>query len=53
MYWLKEMITNFKEGNNQFYWRGRRFDILPNRSFIVDDSLKCYGLTINQNQLLN
>ncbi len=48
MNWLDEAVESFEAGQRTFNWRGQRFSILPNRSFIMDESLKRYGISANQ-----
>lgn len=51
--WFEEIVESFNAGQTSFFLEGRRFTLLPNRSFIIDDSLKTYGLNINYNHKLN
>lgn len=44
---LDEAEESFTAGQRTFYWQGHRFSILPNRSFIMDESLKKYGINAN------
>lgn len=53
MNWFQEMIESIKENQHRFFWMGKRFDILPNKSFIMDESLKVYGISINKGIQLN
>jgi len=48
MNWLDEIVDSFEASQRVFTWRGHRFSILPNRSFIMDESLKMYGINANQ-----
>jgi hypothetical protein len=48
MNWLDEAVEALEQSKRAFYWRGQRFSILPNRSFILDESLKMYGISANQ-----
>jgi len=47
MNWLDEAVESFHASQRTFYWRGQRFSILPNRSFIMDESLNSYGISAN------
>jgi hypothetical protein len=49
-HWFEELVT-FSNPDKTFFWRGQRFTVLPNRSFIMDDSLKIYGIAIANNTL--
>jgi hypothetical protein len=51
--WFEEVIASFNTGQNSFFLEGHRFILLPNRSFIVDESLKTYGLNLNYKHKLN
>jgi len=55
MSWFEEIIESMNENTSRFFWMGKRYDILPNKSFIVDESLKVYGygLVNNKNLQLN
>jgi hypothetical protein len=41
--WFEEVIESFREGANHFIFRGSRYTFLPNRAFILDESLEVYG----------
>jgi hypothetical protein len=49
--WFEELVENVRLAQNSFNWRGERFSILPNRSFIVDESLAIYGIKVGQHTL--
>jgi hypothetical protein len=49
--WFEELVENFQQAKNNFNWLGQRFSILPNRSFIVDESLSIYGIKVSQHTL--
>ncbi len=44
MNWLDEAVESFNIRQRTFNWQGQRFSILPNRSFIINESLKKYGI---------
>lgn len=48
MNWLDEFVEALEESQRAFTWQGVRFSILPNRSFIIDESLRMYGIRVNQ-----
>jgi len=48
MNWLDEALEYFKLSQRMFVWQGQRFSILPNRSFILDNSLSLYDINANQ-----
>jgi len=47
MHWLDEVLDFFEADQRAFNWQGQRFSILPNRSFIMDESLNRYCITAN------
>jgi hypothetical protein len=51
--WFEEIVESFKEDETGFMYRGRRFAILPNRSFIIDESLHVYGINLKCKHQLN
>lgn len=51
--WFEEIIETFNTDQNSFILKGQRFSLLPNRSFIVDESLRIYGVNLNYNYKLN
>jgi len=42
--WFEEIIESLEARKNSFIFQGQRYAVLPNRSFIVDQSLNIYGL---------
>ena len=48
-HWFEKMVELFHTQQKTFCWRGQRFSVLPNRSFIMDESLKVYGIVVNKN----
>ena len=44
MSWFEAIINSFSSEVNTFFFNGQQFTLLPNRSFVVDVSLKKYGL---------
>lgn len=51
--WFEEAIEEMSVRQNQFCWRGLQYTILPNRSFIKDESLAAYGIKMDLRCLLN
>ncbi|MEO7767220.1 MAG: hypothetical protein ABIS01_07330 [Ferruginibacter sp.] len=51
--WFEEIVECFNEAKKSFILQGQRFNLLPNRSFIVDETLKAYGLNLHYNHKLN
>lgn len=51
--WFEEIIESFNVARNNFVFMGQRFFVLPNRSFIIDESLNVYGLHVNDRHKLN
>ncbi len=50
---MEQMIESFQENQTSFNFQGNRFHILPNRSFVVDESLAQYGINVNYKDKLN
>lgn len=50
---MEQMIESFNEDQTSFNFQGNRFHILPNRSFIVDESLVQYGINVRCKDKLN
>ena len=51
--WFEETLEAFSAASRSFVFRDRKYLILPNRSFIIDESLKAYGVQLNYNHYLN
>ncbi|MCW3092781.1 MAG: hypothetical protein JWP81_3850 [Ferruginibacter sp.] len=51
--WFEEITECFNEAKNSFMLKGTRYNVLPNRSFILDETLKAYGLDLNYKHKLN
>ena len=44
MSWFEAIINSFSSDSITFFFNGQQFTLLPNRSFVVDESLNKYGL---------
>lgn len=49
--WFDEIIDSYNDRKNSFTWGGLRYSIMPNRAFIVDQSLEQYGIKVNFHEL--
>lgn len=51
--WFEKIIESIVADCSSFVLNGKRFSILPNQSFIIDETLRLYGLNFNANYKLN